>query len=505
VEPNWKFSHQGAVGTDFYAKTYLPLVRFGGHELGLNMKFKYTPNGKIMRYKTGEAPSAIQRIEGGLRPHSIRANLGKVRPGNIRDYLRPPEKVSLDAGLVVNKEIETGGSLELPFAKGMLKPGNWRPSFWKAQPKKPTLSAYVSGKDPTNVLADHAQFKVGKVNPRKVAGAVVKGTKESLKLPRDTPKDVGGRWHPLRKQVWDSLEHGEITAAAEKGLIKHGWFSGLVNGAAKSTLGDVGKVVEPPMPGGAFTHLAGFAGGTAAAFVGYSATDGLLGKHIGNPFFRKVIDGAGAGFTGIVTDAAIQKGLPALGKTATATRITSAWTAVRGAPVIGKAATGAESAVRGAPGMLAKAGSAAVRAVPNLLKSTGTALGGMGTAMRQVRLLSKAAPAVEKAGSLLGRAAPALEKFGLEEAVPMLGKVGRIGGPVGALLAGVPDGISAYKSFTHGHVGDGFKSVARGAIRVGFTAVGAAIGQAVCPIPVVGAVLGGVVGGAVGDFFAGLF
>ena len=51
---------------------------------------------------------------------------------------------------------------------------------------------------------------------------------------------------------------------------------------------------------------------------------------------------------------------------------------------------------------------------------------------------------------------------------------------------------------------EGWKAVGRGAVRVGFTAAGAALGSLI-PIPGVGTVAGAVAGGFVGDLVAKLF
>ena len=82
------------------------------------------------------------------------------------------------------------------------------------------------------------------------------------------------------------------------------------------------------------------------------------------------------------------------------------------------------------------------------------------------------------------------------------GQVARIGGPAGVALAGIPDAIDAYQEFRDGKTAEGLTSVAKGTVRVGFAAAGAALGTAFIPIPGVGSVVGAVVGGLVGDWVA---
>jgi hypothetical protein len=78
-------------------------------------------------------------------------------------------------------------------------------------------------------------------------------------------------------------------------------------------------------------------------------------------------------------------------------------------------------------------------------------------------------------------------------------KVGRIGGPAGAVLAGVPDGVNAYQSFKAGDNAAGATSAVKAGVKVGATLAGAVIGQGLIPIPGVGAAVGAVVGGVVGE------
>ena len=109
-------------------------------------------------------------------------------------------------------------------------------------------------------------------------------------------------------------------------------------------------------------------------------------------------------------------------------------------------------------------------------------------------LLGKAAPVTNTATRIVGRIA----QSGAGKAV---GKLARVGGPAGALIAGVPDAINAYKSFRGGDSANGWRSVAKAGVRIGCAAAGAA---AFSFIPVVGTVAGAVAGGIVGDWLAGL-
>jgi hypothetical protein len=224
--------------------------------------------------------------------------------------------------------------------------------------------------------------------------------------------------------------------------------SGFVNIAGKATLGDIGAGLEPTPVAGA-TRFAGFMAGTAASFVGAGVTDALVGKDIRNHTLRRAVDGFGGAMTGVVTDAVTQKAIPV---------------AARAAPAVGR---------------LAKA-------------MTGKAAS-----------LLAAAPAVGKAA---GKVASIAGKIPLGTTGRVLGKVARIGGPAGALLAGVPDAVEAVRAFKNGRKADGWKAVGRGAVRVGCTAVGAVAGQALMPfLPGVGAAIGAVAGGLVGDLVAKLF
>ena len=219
-------------------------------------------------------------------------------------------------------------------------------------------------------------------------------------------------------------------------------MSGFTNFAGKTTIGDVGKVLEPAAAWSRpLTNFGGFVTGTAASVGGAWATDKLIGHNISNEPLRNAVDGFGGGMTGVIVDAGAQKVLPKV--------------AAKVAPVISDVAK---------------------------------------------PILEKAAPILEKAAPVLGKVASAAEPV-----AGALGKVARIGGPAGAVLAGIPDGISAYKNFSHGDTAEGWKSVGRATVKVGFTAAGAALGSAFIPIPGVGTVVGAVVGGFAGDWVAKLF
>ena len=380
-----------------------------GKDWNLNFKLKYTP-----------------RIKATFGPGKPVWDSLKSQARDIKAYL--PEKMTLDLGFVYGKRAEAGRSWEFTFKDGLKVAG----------------STYLSKKDPTNVLIDNAQIKLGKFSPREIAGAIVKGTRESLALSTEDAK-ANGRWSPLRQEVWNATKNGEITFAGEKGLIDpQGQFSGFVNTAAKTTLDSVGKVLEPTeTPPRPLANFGGFALGTAANIGGTWLTDSLIGKDISNEHLRKAVDGFGGGMAGVAVDAGVQKVLPA---------VTS-----KVAPAIGKAVE---------------------------------------------PVLTKAAPILEKAAPVLEKAAPVLAK--VAPAAGVLGKVARVGGPAGALLAGIPDGIDAYKNFKAGNTAEGWKATGRAAVKVGFTAAGAALGSLI-PVPGVGTVAGAVAGGFVGDMVAKLF
>jgi len=442
IENAWKFSKTPTIGGEPYAKFSWTLRNTPGQELNLNLKLKYTPNAKYTvrtfeqsgsQSTPGKKPPLLQRLKDGLTADKIKAGI-------------KPEKVSVDAGLVVNKKVEVGGSLEF---KG----------------KQVGRSFYLSEKDPSNILVDTHQFKVAKVDPKEVVSSAYNGARESI---------ASRSWAPFKEKVFDSVRGTELTLSGEKAVVNpHGPVSGFTNYAAKTTVGDIKEALKAPAgtpPG--FARWAGFGIGTSASFVGGAVMDEALGKHIGYQPLRKAVDGFGAGLTGVAADQVTQKVLPGLVSKAAAS---PAWTKVaepvlsKSASVLGKLTTP----------VLSKAGS--------LLTKTGSAL-------------KVAEPVLSKVGSVLGKVAPDLSKAA--PALRILGKVARIGGPAGALVAGIPDGISAVNDFRHGDTAGGLKSVGKAAIRVGCTAIGATLGSALGPLGTVG---GAVVGGFVGDFFAGLF
>jgi phage tail tape-measure protein len=194
------------------------------------------------------------------------------------------------------------------------------------------------------------------------------------------------------------------------------------------------------------TRFTGFAAGTAASFGGAWVTDQLIGKDIHSQELRRAADGFGGAMAGLVADPVAQKVVPAV-----ASKIAPTVTRL-GAPLVSKAAP----------------------------------------------LMSKAAPVLSKVGELAS-------KIPLGATGRVLSKVARIGGPAGALVAGIPDGIDAFKAFQKGDTADGWRAVGHGAARVAGTAVGAVVGQALIPIPGVGAAVGAVAGGFVGDLVAKLF
>lgn len=408
IENAWKFSKTPTIGAEPYGKLSWILDGRPGRQLNLNVKVKYTPRAKV--------------TIGTFDPEAAKQPQGRG-------------KWTMDAGIVVNKKLEGGASFE--FGKG----------------KKLTTSAYVSEKDPNNLLVDTAQAKVGKLNWKEVARAIVKGTRGSIAQPR-AEAHANGRWAPLGNEIWRTINGAEITIAGEKAFIDpHGSISGFGNLAAKTTLKDIGQGLGPPASSpGKFTNWSAFGLGTAGSYAGAQATDQLIGKDIGSPALRKAVDGFGSGMSGVVTDAVAQKVLPVLASKAAKSPM---WT---------KAAQPA----------LSKAGSA-LRAVT---------------------------PDLGKAGSVLAKVAPDLSEAA--SAIRVLGKVGRVGGLAGAVIAGVPDAINAVNDFRRGDTSHGMKDVAKGALRVGFMAAGAAAGSLI-PIPGVGTVAGAVAGGFVGDFFASLF
>jgi LysM domain len=417
IEVAGRANAKPTLGGEPYVKGSLAI----GPHWNINGKLKYTPRGKLNAAFDSTPEAATD------------PNAQPPEKPSLRERFKAalPEKIALDTGLVFNKEVEGGGSLEIKFDKGV----------------KPTLSTYVSKKDPNNVLVDTAQLKLGKIDPKQVGSALVQGAPDSLAQSRADAEANGGRWSPLRQQVWNAVNGGEITFSGERAFINpQGPVSGFANFAGKTTLNDIGQGLEHPSATPKLTRFTGFAAGTAASFVGSGLTDELIGKNIGNQEVRRAVDGFGGAMTGLVADGVAQRAVPAaVSKIAPAV-------ARLAAPIIPKVAP----------------------------------------------LVADAAPVLSKAGELAS-------KIPLGATARVVGQVGRIGGPAGALVAGIPDGIDAYKAFQQEDTAGGWKAVGHGAVRVAGTAVGAALGQAFIPIPGVGAAVGAVAGGFVGDLVSKLF
>ena len=137
-----------------------------GHQHGL------TPIVPIAPYSQG-------RLYDAGRKASSDPNAPPPSKPSLRERLKAalPEKVTVDAGLVFNKQVEGGGSLEIKFDHGV----------------KLTRSAYVSKKDPTNVLVDNAQLKLGKLNPMKVGSA----RQRHARQPCPVENGCQGQWRAL--------------------------------------------------------------------------------------------------------------------------------------------------------------------------------------------------------------------------------------------------------------------------------------------------------------------
>jgi hypothetical protein len=418
IEFAGKANAEPTLGGEPYVKGSLAI----GPHWNINGKLKYTPRGKLNITAFDSTPEAATdpNAEQAAKP-----SLGE------RFKAALPEKISLDTGLVFNKEVEGGSSVEIKFDNGV----------------KPTFSTYLSKKDPNNVLVDTTKLKLGKIDAKQVGSALIQGTHDSLAQSRADAEAGGGRWSPLRQQVWKAVNGAEITLSGERAFINPaGSVSGFANFAGKTTLKGIDQGLEPPSAAPRLTRFTGFAAGTAASFLGAGLTDELLGKDIGNRELRRAVDGFGGAMTGLVADGVAQKAVPA------------------------------------AVSKIAPAVSRLVAPV-----------------------MSKAAPLATAAAPVLGKIGDVASKIPLGATGRVLSKVGRIGGPAGALLAGIPDGIDAYKAFQNGDSADGWRSVGHGAVRVAGTAIGAALGQAFIPIPGVGAAVGAVAGGFVGDLLSKLF
>ncbi len=413
VEAGAKISGQTTASGEPYFKFSL-----GYGPAALNGKLKLTPKAKFTfgAATDTQKPPLQQRLREGIK--------------NSFSY----DKVTLEGGLVVNN-VETGGAIEgKPF--NPLKFGAWRGFFNAGTP-----SAYISKKDPTDILTDSAATKISKVNPKVAFQATKEGARESF---AKSLQDGKPTLEPLREKLATATAKGEFSFSAEG---KVGTVPGVPVGeygklTAKTTFADLAKAETAPASG--FTNFGSFAFGTAVNASGSYLTDRLVGHNIQNEPVRHAVDNLVGGVSGVVADGLAKKYAPS-------------------------AIAGVKSAV--AP------------------------------------ILEKAAPILEKAAPALEKAAPVLAKVSeVASKVPMAGaltKVARVGGPVGVLLAGVPDGISAAKSFSNGNTTEGWKSVGRAAVKVGCTGVGAAIGSAI--LPGFGTVAGAVVGGFAGDLLAKLF
>jgi hypothetical protein len=317
------------------------------------------------------------------------------------------------------------------------------------------LSWYVSDKR-KDLLVDSVKIKLGKLQPIAIAGALGRGIVASVNQHQVSPR-TAERWMPLRDEVWKAVKSSEIQVSAEHALHPTTQTGVLGNIAPKATLNDLHSGLRAPqIPAPGLAGLAAWTAGTAAAFAGSKATDLLIGDDIRHPIARKAVDGLGAGLVGVAASTATQKAWPAL--------------ATRAASLAGKLPPPSDKAAA----VIRQAKEAVGKVAP---------------------LLGKAAPVTNTATRIVGK----LAQSGAGKAV---GKLARVGGPAGALIAGVPDAVSAYKSFRGGDHANGWKSVAKAGVRIGCTAAGAA---ALSFIPVVGTVAGAVAGGIVGDVLAGLF
>jgi hypothetical protein len=419
--PEFGFKGTGkglAVSGDPYIK-----VSFGlGSHINVNLKLKYTPNGKVADLQVPKPPDPK----------------AKPRPAGWK-----PEKMSLDAGIVVNKRGEVGLSWEFKEGGLFSKQGLRKIRSQLGHPQ-----VYGASKSPDNVLVDTEQVKAGKFGVRKIASAA-----------------RAGDW----KTVNEHIKGGEVQIAAEKAWYKgpadSGHASVFTNQVAKSTVGDVVDGYKATKPTTRWTEAGSFGVGFGASYAGSTITDKFFGKYIPNAPLRAAADGTGGLATGLLADQVTRKIAPNLLKT----RVVAGFLKT---PLIAKPAA-----------LLAKPVVALAKPVAGLLKPIAT---------------SKAGQAI---GSFLSKEAPTLAADAKFAAKLRFGA--RVAGPVGAAIAAAPDVISAVNSFVHGKVAAGFTSLADGAIRAGATVAGAAIGQALIPIPGVGAAIGGIAGGFIGDEIVG--
>jgi len=355
------------------------------------------------------------------------------------------DKTTVDVGLVV-----LGGQLEFGVSR---EKSSGKPASW---------FAYTTKKDPENPLLDHAKIKFGKIDPVSVGKAVIHGTRESLAKPA---ADAGvSRLSPLHSKVGDATKSIEVTISAEQQRVHAGPLSGYTTETAKITLGDYAKELQS-MPAFAppSTRLTGLGVGVVGSWMGVAGADELIGKDIGNRDVRLAVDRFAGAMTGAYADVWAQRVLGPVVSKATASVVSAT------APVVSKVTAPVASA-----------------AAP---------------------IVAKAAPVVEKVGEIAGKVGAIASKIpGSAVTGRILMNAGRMAGPGGAVLAGIPDGIAAAKAFGDGDTAEGWRSVGRASVRVGATAVGAAVGQAFLPfLPGVGMALGAVGGAWVGDHLASLF
>jgi hypothetical protein len=410
-------------------------------QVSINFKFKYTPQGKLT-----------------IKPVDINA-----KPPDPPK----PAKISLDVGTVFNKEFETGLSWDFSkpnwgAIKGAFSLGAIKGAFsWGAIKGNPLLhpNVYVSSKNRNNILVDTAQVK-GKIPFGKIRAAIGSGPIDK----NDPSKGVKG-WKSVRKAASDT----EGQFSAEKGWYKGPESAGtptlFTNVVGKSTFADSPAFRPTPRWAGA----TGFAVGTGASFVGAKFTDTFGGRYIHNTFWRQTVDGAGGVATGIVANHVTGVVAPQISKV----------------PQVARAATAVKALATTLANQISKV--PRVERAAKAVKALATTLATSGAGKAIGSFLSKEGPAIVQDTKFAARF-----RFGA-----------RVAGPVGAAIAAAPDVISAVNSFAHGHVAAGFTSLADGAIRAGATVAGAAVGQALIPIPGVGAAIGGVVGGAAGDFIVG--
>ena len=355
------------------------------------------------------------------------------------------DKWTVDAGLVV-----LGGQLEVGVSR---EKSSGNPASW---------FAYATKKDPENPLLDHAKIKFGKIQPVNVGKAVYSGTRESLAKPA---ADAGvGRFSPFHRQVGDATKSIEVTISAEQQRGHAGWLSGYTTESAKITLSDYAKELRStPASAPTSTKLTGFGVGAVGSWIGVAGADELMGKDIENRDLRLAVDRFAGAMTGAYADALAQRVLGPVVSKATASVVSAT------APVVSKVTAPVASA-----------------AAP---------------------IVAKVAPVVEKVGEVAGKVGAIASKIpGGAVTGRVLMNAGRMAGPGGAVLAGIPDGIAAAKAFGDGDTAEGWRSVGRASVRVGATAVGAAVGQACLPfLPGVGMALGAVGGAWIGDHLASLF